>query len=282
MDIPRRRHDEESGQNPSDLLAAFRAALPIRSPRKPVQLHPRELQAKREALFPLLRESTDIVHKRSSSVEVAFGGHGFSSSYDTGEHKAQLKQRAQVRAKKIKRKATRLDWGEPYVSRGSFVPGLLLRPEDQARAILQSKFNTQTQSPITFINELNDRQLYGKFEFISSIIPRENIIMAPQQANNGCKCVNTCRPGTCDCLGDDHGTCAQNKVVPYKEHSAGLVVLSDEFITENEIIGRKSEIVECNESCGCGPTCWNRVVQKGRMLPLEIFMTKKCGFGKWT
>ena len=39
-------------------------------------------------------------------------------------------------------------------------------------------------------------------------------------------------------------------------------------------------IVECNNRCGCGRTCPNRVVQRGRRMPLEIFKTQKKGWGR--
>lgn len=38
-------------------------------------------------------------------------------------------------------------------------------------------------------------------------------------------------------------------------------------------------IVECNNRCGCGRTCPNRVVQRGRRMPLEIFKTHRKGWG---
>ena len=38
-------------------------------------------------------------------------------------------------------------------------------------------------------------------------------------------------------------------------------------------------IYECNYKCNCGPSCKTRVVQHGRKVKLEIFKTKKRGFG---
>ncbi|KAI8339196.1 hypothetical protein BC941DRAFT_350116, partial [Chlamydoabsidia padenii] len=39
-------------------------------------------------------------------------------------------------------------------------------------------------------------------------------------------------------------------------------------------------IYECNSACKCNPdTCPNRVVQRGRQVPMEIFKTKKKGWG---
>ncbi|PWN19283.1 SET domain-containing protein, partial [Microstroma glucosiphilum] len=38
-------------------------------------------------------------------------------------------------------------------------------------------------------------------------------------------------------------------------------------------------IFECTKACGCSDDCPNRVVQKGRTVPLEVFKTKMCGWG---
>ncbi|KAI9278994.1 hypothetical protein BDA99DRAFT_493713 [Phascolomyces articulosus] len=38
-------------------------------------------------------------------------------------------------------------------------------------------------------------------------------------------------------------------------------------------------IYECNENCECSETCQNRVVQRGRQVPLQIYKTKAKGWG---
>jgi len=38
-------------------------------------------------------------------------------------------------------------------------------------------------------------------------------------------------------------------------------------------------INECNLYCGCGIECLNRVVQKGRKVPLKLAKTKDRGWG---
>ena len=67
---------------------------------------------------------------------------------------------------------------------------------------------------------------------------------------------------------------------PYTQRPDGLVVLSDAYIL-NELTPSAShfEISECNTKCGCSPSCFNKVVTRGRTVPLEIFETAKCGFG---
>lgn len=41
----------------------------------------------------------------------------------------------------------------------------------------------------------------------------------------------------------------------------------------------RNVIYECNDKCSCGRVCKNRVVQKGRTVPLEIFKTDIRGWG---
>lgn len=38
-------------------------------------------------------------------------------------------------------------------------------------------------------------------------------------------------------------------------------------------------ILECTDACGCDQDCPNRVVQRGRQVPLELFKTKHVGWG---
>ncbi|KAF9218141.1 SET domain-containing protein [Gyrodon lividus] len=44
-------------------------------------------------------------------------------------------------------------------------------------------------------------------------------------------------------------------------------------------IPRGVEVIECNEHCSCGSKCGNRVAQRPRDVAIEIFDTKRCGWG---
>ncbi|CAZ81117.1 unnamed protein product [Tuber melanosporum] len=60
------------------------------------------------------------------------------------------------------------------------------------------------------------------------------------------------------------------------------VVENQEFAYDNNgrvIRPNDTVIMECNVCCKCSDECQNRVVQRGRTLRLEIFMTKNCGWG---
>lgn len=45
------------------------------------------------------------------------------------------------------------------------------------------------------------------------------------------------------------------------------------------IINQGTAIYECNQSCECGARCKNRVVQRGRKIPLQVYKTKGKGWG---
>jgi histone-lysine N-methyltransferase SUV39H len=254
--------------------------------KKPVQ------QEYRRQLLAELEKDTSVVYSRASSVEAVFGPHGFSAKYSTDGDNAIRKRKAQPKAKKICRKDVKLEWSSPAtLPQEPFEPEKLLPPSKQAHKVLSSKFGDAIEPPITFANELNDRQLSGKFQFISSYIRRPGVEAAPPGGTGyGCDCIGACMPDSCDCLIDDievddfGDEIDRGKVVPYQRiHTATgktMSVLRNEYLKGGYVEGEKQEIIECNRGCGCGQDCWNRVVQKGRTLPLEIFMTRKCGFGE--
>lgn len=45
------------------------------------------------------------------------------------------------------------------------------------------------------------------------------------------------------------------------------------------LINQGTAIYECNQSCECSGKCRNRVVQKGRKIPLQVFKTAAKGWG---
>ena len=229
-----------------------------------------ETKARRLDVFKELKSGTIATRNRASSVEALFGNHGLSNFYCTDRDTTRMKNLAQRKSKKVARKSIKLEWGEPYVLSGKprhhtkFVT-----PRNQARDILGSKFDHRLSPSVTFINEANDRQLSGKFEFIKGYIKREGIRTVETAKNYGCECNGICNPESCGCS-------SASAINPYYVDAKGLVVLRDGFIQ-----GSRQEIIECNPFCGCDDTCWNRMAQRGRIVPLQIFTTQKCGFGMW-
>ncbi|KAK7872981.1 hypothetical protein R5R35_004285 [Gryllus longicercus] len=110
----------------------------------------------------------------------------------------------------------------------------------------------------------NDVDLEGppdNFFYVNEYIPGPGVLI-PDDPPVGCKCK------TCDARSR---CCSKLAKVTYSfaySHKGLLSVPAD------------TPIYECNKRCGCGPSCRNRVVQKGRRVKLSIFRTTtRCGWG---
>ncbi|PWW75971.1 SET domain-containing protein [Tuber magnatum] len=85
----------------------------------------------------------------------------------------------------------------------------------------------------------------------------------------GCDCPGGCKPDTCSCNYDYRGLGLE-----WLEDS-GFAYDQNGRVTRPNNIG----ITECNILCKCSMECQNRVVQRGREVKLQIFMTRECGWG---
>ena len=48
---------------------------------------------------------------------------------------------------------------------------------------------------------------------------------------------------------------------------------------KDDVLQHSRKVFECNRLCNCGDACVNKVVSRGRKVPLELFKTEKCGWG---
>ncbi|KIV97056.1 hypothetical protein, variant 1 [Exophiala mesophila] len=267
----------------------------------------------RKQLLAELKKSTEPAEKRLSEVERCFGQTGFSKAFsvepdlDRMRKLASKKKRTKDDLAKAPPQSIQLvtngDLAESFShcsishstakseTRDKKRQVILISPSTAASTILTDRFKENFDPPLTFANDFNESRLHGKFQFTDHYIIRAGIKMAPPHTNHGCDCVNgQCSLSSCKCFKKtvshkhqhqhehDHKIYEQKRT--YTQRRDGIVVLSDEYI-EQELNpkAKHHEITECNEFCSCGPNCWNRVVSRGRTVPLEIFQTKKCGFG---
>ncbi|XP_019633469.1 PREDICTED: histone-lysine N-methyltransferase SETMAR-like [Branchiostoma belcheri] len=80
----------------------------------------------------------------------------------------------------------------------------------------------------------------------------------------GCDCQTPTCPSDCPCI---------LRYGPTYDNAGCLLT------EERENFLRCKPILECNSSCRCGEKCYNRVVQKGVSLKLEVFRTPRKGWG---
>jgi histone-lysine N-methyltransferase SUV39H len=123
---------------------------------------------------------------------------------------------------------------------------------------------------ITLVNEVDaEPSPPVDFEFINELKLGEGIPDWDPEFASGCSCPESGCDLKHDCSDLDEYE-EKDKKFAYAKH--GRIY----SIRDNRLA-----IFECNSRCSCGPNCVNRVVQRGRKIPLELFKTRGKGWGKF-
>lgn len=97
-----------------------------------------------------------------------------------------------------------------------------------------------------------------------------NIQQLPDDLFVRCDCDHCSSPSNCSCQDPSELLDGDNK--------KQIAYTADGLFAFN--VPRGIEVIECNKLCHCNPhTCPNRVAQKPRDIPIEIFKTMNCGWG---
>ncbi|KAG9228994.1 hypothetical protein BJ875DRAFT_508205 [Amylocarpus encephaloides] len=126
-------------------------------------------------------------------------------------------------------------------------------------------YKTHGTAYVSIINRVDEVPLQTNFLFIESSEPGEGIILPDPNFFSGCDCRKSghCKTGRCTC----HQDMADPDDVVY-ETIDGKSYLSEEFLESRD------PIYECHSACSCPALkCPNRVVERGRTIPLTIFRT---------
>lgn len=134
------------------------------------------------------------------------------------------------------------------------------------------------------------------FRFMDSSIRAHDIEPTRKEFLTGCECDEDedCQYSSCTCLQDveddstddgdgssvseeggedEWGNYFRKKAYAYHSHGARAGLLRSKVLTS------RNPIYECHKSCVCGPNCPNRVVERGRKVPLQVFRTETRGWG---
>ncbi|XP_044756629.1 histone-lysine N-methyltransferase SUV39H2-like isoform X1 [Coccinella septempunctata] len=133
---------------------------------------------------------------------------------------------------------------------------LLVRRENQLAALKawSDRINEEKEKvPLLVENRVDLEVLPRDFTYINENISGRNVRM-PKHVISGCECVE-CGPKIKACCG--------------RQEYNGFTFTKAGRINVNPGI----PVFECNSLCKCGAECRNRVVQRGRRVPLCIFRT---------
>ncbi|TDL28305.1 SET domain-containing protein [Rickenella mellea] len=128
---------------------------------------------------------------------------------------------------------------------------------------------------ITIVNDIDDEEYPSvdpSFEYRESRCSYGKGVKRPGEIREfivGCTCGKTCQtPQECACL-DSSTLMSDDGEKSFAYDKKGL------FLFNNE----RSEVIECNMECQCNERCPNRVAQKPRDVPIEVFKTTRNGWG---
>ena len=123
------------------------------------------------------------------------------------------------------------------------------------------------------------------------MVHRAGVEAAEDSFRSGCACGGDgtgCQFSDCQCLADlddensdegsaDQGHPAKERRKAYAYHTQGAKA----GLLRSRVLDSATPLYECHLACSCDPlTCPNRVVQRGRTVPLQIFRTRNRGWGK--
>ncbi|KXJ91664.1 SET domain protein [Microdochium bolleyi] len=160
--------------------------------------------------------------------------------------------------------------------------------KDTCHACQIRSFRQNQDHPVTLVNHEDDVKLDPEFRFVDDSYHGTGVEPSRDGFRSGCECQEgeDCQYGTCACLqevdnnssddeDDEYEHAGQYRKKAYAYHSHG----SKAGLLRSRILDTRQPIYECHEMCACGHDCPNRVVERGRQIPIQIFRTKNRGWG---
>ncbi len=157
-------------------------------------------------------------------------------------------------------------------------------------------FATHAAYPITIVNETDDGSVLNpNFRFIDRSVLGRGVEVAEESFRTGCECPDDedCMYGRCLCLeematssddddDDDDDNYEDDEAMrdgPRKKRFAYYSHGTNAGLLRSRILHSREPIYECHAGCRCSLACPNRVVERGRKVPLQVFRTSDRGWG---
>lgn len=159
-------------------------------------------------------------------------------------------------------------------------------------------FPSAQQYPVTIVNKTGDgAELPRDFRFITQSVLMSGVEAAGDSFRSGCACSSgeDCKYDGCECLSDmdsedeqssgddsEHEKSAGSHRQPPRKRPKLAYYSSGPRagLLRSRYLDSRAPIYECHDGCSCSrETCPNRVVERGRKIPLQIFRTEDRGWG---
>ncbi|RPD58446.1 SET domain-containing protein [Lentinus tigrinus ALCF2SS1-6] len=134
----------------------------------------------------------------------------------------------------------------------------------------------QGAKSVTFVNEVNYEEVPSLVENFKYL--ERGYVRAPDVPSNAevADCLVSCE---CDDRCDDAAECGCQGPSELVNSSGERIFAYTQRGLFNFALLPGMEAIECNDSCSCDETCPNRVAQRPRDVPIEVFRTRNCGWG---
>ncbi|KAI3619605.1 histone-lysine n-methyltransferase [Moniliophthora roreri] len=165
------------------------------------------------------------------------------------------------------------------------------RSVQKGREILQREWNAAAKlvsaKGITIVNDIDDEEipvLDSDFEYLENdyVYDVDKEIPDPEGFFEFCTHRSCTKAKKCGCQ-QAHPVLDSNNspTFPYSADNEGYFIYYDEVDNDGSAIPPLTiiNILYHDQYCKCGPDCPNRVAQRPRDVPVEIFKTEECGWG---
>lgn len=142
-------------------------------------------------------------------------------------------------------------------------------------------FDRQNKVPVSIVNETDDGAVLDPgFRFIQTSVFAKDVQLAEESFHSGCQCANDndCMFGNCLCLQEmapdsEEEPAAHGQRPGKKKRLAYYTRGARAGLLRRDKLNSRDPIYECHARCNCSARCPNRVVERGRTIPLRIFRT---------
>lgn len=207
------------------------------------------------------------------------------SFYKVDDGEERVKKASYEKSKSVKHKP-HLPIGRPFSENAAPFKGSPVRRclvQKQIDALYAEKLEAIKGPPVELDIGSQKLSIDSNFQFINEYKLGDDLLRVDPSFNVPCNCGDACRFETCECVAaesdnpEDDASAPRKLIVQYVPGPKGLRVLDPSFLKREAPV-----IYECSSRCECPDTCFNRVVQHGRTIRLQIFNTpgQTRGFGE--